>query len=195
MSEYNINLANDGKPGRKSKLTKERHDRIVELIKIGNYVEVACAATGITERSYYHWVAIGRDIIDAYGPEDEDWPTTLDQHQRNCARFFQAIKQASAEAEAYAVGVIRKQMPQQWTAAMTWLERRHPGRWKRRDELAVANPFEVQGQSATGIDEQALLQDPDAVRLVHEALAAVATTPGLMPPVQAEVVESTAEEA
>lgn len=185
--------------GRRSKLTPELQDQVIELIKAGNYIEVACAACGITDKSYYNWVAKGRNIIETYGEDTEDWPETLSQHERNCVEFFESIKQATAQAEAFAVASIRKQMPTQWAAAMTYLERRYPGRWKRREEIAVANPFDVQGQAGAGIDEAALLRDPEATKLMHEALAQVANRPALKAAQSqvddATVVDSTAEDA
>lgn len=168
--------------GRPTKLTDERKNYIVELIKNGNYIEVACAAAGIDQRTYYHWVAVGKTICETYGldPVDEDtgeplWPTTLSPYEQRCAHFYQDIRKATAEAEATAVLHIRKQFPDQWAAAMTFLERRFPGRWKRRDELQVQDPFNPAGTGSTNaIDETALLNDPEAVRLMHEALAVTA---------------------
>lgn len=56
-------------------------------------------------------------------------------------------------------------MPDQWTAAMTFLERRFPGRWKRKEQIDIGDV-----EATTGIDETLLLQDPEAVKLVHDAL-------------------------
>lgn len=56
-------------------------------------------------------------------------------------------------------------MPDQWTAAMTFLERRFPGRWKRKEQIDIG-----EADGTTGIDETLLLKDPEAVRLVHDAL-------------------------
>lgn len=61
-------------------------------------------------------------------------------------------------------------MPDQWTAAMTFLERRFPGRWKRKEQIDIGDA----DAGGTGIDETALLADPEAVRLVHAALERVA---------------------
>jgi hypothetical protein len=191
---------NGGRPGRNSKLTDEMIAKIVELVEVGNYVEVACAAVGISDRSYYNWIGIGRNIEQEHGDDPEQWPEDLNPYDYQCGVFFESIKQATAQAEAFAVASIRKQMPTQWAAAMTYLERRYPGRWKRRDELTVANPFDVQGAAGAQIDEAALLRDPDATRLMHEALAQVAGRSALPVPVtddatDAVVVDSTAEDA
>jgi hypothetical protein len=96
---------------------------------------------------------------------------------------------AAAVSEAYAVTMIRQQMPQQWTAAMTFLERRFPSRWKRKEQLDIGASDGQEG----GIDEDALLRDPEAVRLMHEALESVAK--GELPEItDAQVVEETPTE-
>jgi hypothetical protein len=70
---------------------------------------------------------------------------------------------------------------------MTFLERRFPGRWKRKEQLDIGDASQTEG----GIDEDALLRDPEAVKLMHEALNKVAK--GELPaPIEisdAEVVE------
>lgn len=185
--------------GRKSKLNEAMIQKLVELVQVGNYVDVACAAVGITEASYYGWLRIARAIeerIDAL-PEDADdaevqaLMDSLTDHERNCLAFLAAMRKANAEAEAYAVTIVRKHMPDAWQAAMTFLERRYPGRWKRRDETTVKSPFDPAPQGAT-IDEQAVLDDPDAVRLLHQALTA-AMRGDEPPPVDAHVVEELPE--
>lgn len=180
-----------GKPtGRKSKLTPELMAKIVELVKAGNYIEVACAACGVSDRSYYTWLANARDVITAHGEDLEEWPADVTEHQVMCFRFYQAMKLAQAESEAYAVATVRKAMSSNWTAAMTYLERRYPGRWKRRDEHVVGSPFEVAGANArSGVDEAALLNDPEAVRLLHEAMMHVAAA---KPEDAVKVIEATA---
>ena len=49
--------------------------------------------------------------------------------------FFHALKKAEAEAEARVVALWQRQIPQDWKAAATFLERRYPDRWGRVDRL------------------------------------------------------------
>lgn len=174
--------------GRPTKLTPDRQARIVELIKAGNYIEVACAAAGITDASYYKWMSVGRAIISEHGNDETEWPNTLTEYEVACAGFFEACKIATAEAEAYAVTAVRTAMPKNWAAAMTYLERRFPGRWKRRDAITVDNPFDIQGAQGQGLDEAAMLQDPEAVHHLHRALELAAR--GQLPPGEPEVVDA-----
>ena len=46
-------------------------------------------------------------------------------------QFWQAVKAAEGEAEVRAVAIIQKKMPEDWRAAMSYLERQHPKRWGR----------------------------------------------------------------
>lgn len=56
------------------------------------------------------------------------------------AVVFSALhEKTSAEAEVRAVAQVQRaaQSPQHWTAAMTFLERRFPDRWRRNDRMGV----------------------------------------------------------
>lgn len=55
--------------------------------------------------------------------------------------FWTVVKKAEAEAQAVAVGYVRKAMPTSWQAAMTYLERKFPRQWGRfdRHELTSAD--------------------------------------------------------
>lgn len=179
--------------GRRSKLTPERGDKIVKLIKGGNYVQVACAAVGISEKTFYNWATAARgvegrieqladgayeamlegaeDFHDIEYPAAAHWLPGLTEHEWACFQLLQAVKVADAEAESEAVLQIKLQWKDQWTAAMTFLERRHPGRWKRRDlfEVAAADADAEQRKEAL------LLNDPEAVELMHDALERAAS--------------------
>jgi hypothetical protein len=75
-------------------------------------------------------------------------------------------------------------MDDNWAAAMTFLERTRPGRWRRRDQIDVRPAMDA----AQDQEEQGVLADSDATELMHRALAAAAGQPGL------PVVEGTARE-
>lgn len=165
--------------GKRFLLTEERFSNILGLIQMGNYTQVACAATGIHEGTYLLWMRRGRAAVvvcnDALG---EDWaidvdldswgnqlPRLLLDNDWTCLRFFMASVKATAEAEAYAVGQVRKAMGDNWTAAMTFLERKGGDRWRRRDRLDVAAV-----DAAEQSDEDMLT--PEAQELVDQALEA-----------------------
>ena len=106
--------------GRPTKLTPEVQEKIVSAIRAGNYASVAAEYAGISESTFYSWLRRGREAKSGRFPE-----------------FLQAVKRAEKEAEVRAVAIIQKHMDNNWQAAMTYLERKFPQRWGRRDRLSV----------------------------------------------------------
>lgn len=154
-------------------------NELINYIKVGNYLDVACAAVGITQKTYYKWLSTGAAVEEMVaGRDDEDelkqrmtegeLVLAMSVQQVRSWNFRREALKASAISEAYAVAMVRSQMPQQWTAAMTFLERRFPGRWKRREQIDIG-----EAETHTGIDETILLQDPGAIALIHDALERV----------------------
>ena len=142
------------------RLTPERFQRVVELVGIGNYASVAAAAASLSERSFYRYLSVGREVeakvaerfgddhgLDealAHAPDDID----VSANEWTCWRLFHAISKASAEAEAYAVAIVRQAMPETVESAQWFLERGRSRRWKRRDahELDVVDARGAEGE-------------------------------------------------
>jgi Transposase len=101
---------------RPTKLTPEVAERIITAIRAGNYAERAARAAGISPATYYRWMKRG---------ERESKGIHHD--------FCEAVRSAEAEAEVYAVAIIRKAMPDDWRSAAHYLERRYPARWRRHE--------------------------------------------------------------
>ena len=137
--------------GRQTKLTAEVQDTIVRAIEVGNYASVAAGAAGIGERTYWRWMEQGER--DAEAGKDSIYQ-----------RFRQAVKKAEDEAEVAAVAYVRRAMPGNWQAAMTYLERKHPAKWGRRDRHehtgADGGPIEI---------TEAQMQDPELRASLREA--------------------------
>jgi len=104
--------------GRPSKLTPEVQKKIVDAIKLGSYAEVAAALAGVHPGTYYRWMQLGEAASSGKYYE-----------------FRESVKEANAFSEAYAIAMVRKAMPENWQAAMTYLERRFPDRWTRMQRL------------------------------------------------------------
>jgi len=110
----------------------------------------ACALVGISEQTYYEWLRKGGEGKQPYG------------------EFLESVKKAEAKAEELAVGtVIRVGLDPEnpnWQAAMTYLERRYPERWGRRNRLDMGNaedkPFVVK-VVRFGEDDHGGGMDPD----------------------------------
>ncbi len=91
----------------------------LEALEAGNYVDTSCHLADLHKATVYDWIKRG-----------EAGETPYDQ-------FADSVKRAQARAEAKAVQRVRQAAddPRFWAAEMTFLERRHPERWgKRQDE-------------------------------------------------------------
>ena len=135
--------------GRQTKLTPEMIEKLTTFVAEGNYYQTACYAVGIDESTFYKWLEHGRQDYES-GTESLS------------VELIKAIKRAEAIAEAERVTRIRQagiggqvsrrvtrtkrdgteeteetfQLPQ-WLADITFLERRHPDRWGRKDRTRV----------------------------------------------------------
>lgn len=98
--------------------------KLLTALRDGNHYEPACALAGVTYSQFRNWMNKAED-------EGEDGPF---------GAVARAVKVAEAEAEAESVRYVRaaSRDPRFWAAGMTFLERRHPDRWRRpSDNTAV----------------------------------------------------------
>jgi transposase-like protein len=111
--------------GRRSKLTPELQEKIVRVIRAGNYAYIAAEYAGIGQSTFYRWLEQGE--AQTTGPYRD---------------FREAVKAAEREAEIRAVATVQQHMGKSWQAAMTYLERKFPQRWGRRlDVTTDGNPI------------------------------------------------------
>jgi len=107
------------KKGRPTKLTEEILQKLEVLIQNGNYIETAAAVVGIHKSSLYLWLKKGA------------------REQRGIyKKFSDAVLKAQGMAEARDVSLITKAASEDWKAAAWRLERKFPGRWGRRINVA-----------------------------------------------------------
>ena len=105
------------------KFTSRRKSAILRKMREGHYAKTAAQTSGITEQTLYDWLKKGED------------PDSYPEH----AAFLEAYRKAEAVAEDNAIEAVRAAFPHDWRAAMTYLERRHPKRWaKRQEDVDVA---------------------------------------------------------
>lgn len=106
------------KRGRKCTLTDELQSEMVKLMQAGNYYETAAACCGLHPETGRVWMRKGAKAKTG-----------------RYRRFFVAIKEAEAFAEASALTRIRQAGAKVWQADAWFLERRMPqkwGRWERK---------------------------------------------------------------
>jgi hypothetical protein len=113
------------------KLTPETADRLVSLIKAGNYLSVAVRAAGISRALFYQW--LDRGASDA--PEDAEY-----------AELRTRVENAKAEGEARNVAAIASAARENWQAAAWLLERMYPDRWGRSSVRLRDTPEETTPQ-------------------------------------------------
>jgi hypothetical protein len=98
------------------KFTSRRKNAIPRKMREGHYAKTAAETSGISEQTLYNWLKKG------------EHPDQYPEH----AAFLEAYRKAEATAEERAIKAIQAAFPDDWRAAMTYLERRHPARWSRR---------------------------------------------------------------
>jgi len=113
-------------PATYRKLTHELIDKLAGYIAEGNYAITACALAGISQEAYYSWL---RDA----SSENQNGNRELLNH------LTESIQKAEAIAEEKMVSLIRNTAVEKKDGylGMTFLERRHPERWGRKDRLQV----------------------------------------------------------
>lgn len=113
-------------PDRPEVLTEDKQQRILELLRGGNYLTTACNAAGLTSHAFDYW----RRLYES-GAE----------HAQKYADFFTAVNVALSQAESDSLALIRKGEPG-WQGAAWFLGRRFPKRWSKQRE-------ESKGQQAS----------------------------------------------
>jgi transposase len=136
---------------RPTKLTREAQERIVAAIRAGNYAAPAARSAGVSEASFYRWMARGERAKSGIYRD-----------------FYEAVKRSEADAEVHAVAVIRREIADgDWRAAANFLERRFPDRWRRRESI------EHEGQRRIVVKSQDLA-DPEMRKELREIARRIA---------------------
>lgn len=104
--------------GRQTKLTPELIEEAYELLKEGHYARTVLQYMGIGESTWYRWLSDGEQEEDGIYRE-----------------FWEAVKKAETEAEIRNVKLIQEAAKTDWKAGMTYLERKFPERWGRRERV------------------------------------------------------------
>ena len=106
----------------------EKVQLLLASIADGNYRETAIKQAGIAKQTFYNWLKRA---------EAGDIAAKL---------FVDALEKAEADAECETVRNVRNasKLPQFWAAGMTWLERKSPEKWGRRQDDSQAPKVIVQ---------------------------------------------------
>ncbi len=105
--------------GRKTKLNDARVKKVVDGISAGLPYDTACALAGITYQTFLNWMRAGEAA-----------------ESGKFFEFFEEVKKAEAIAEAVHIKNIKKAGNDGiWQADAWMLERRHPEKWGRREQI------------------------------------------------------------
>lgn len=134
---------------RPTDLTPDCQAKVCEALRAGNTRRASALYAGISEQTFYEWVARGR------GTNGRE---TTPLH----ASFLEAVEKAEAEAEVQAVAIVKLAAQTQWTAGAWWLERKRPADWARAERTFVERGDEDGGKVARS----------DVIDLTPEQIAA-----------------------
>ena len=118
--------------GRKTKLTPEVQEIIVDGINAGLTLVLTCARAGVTYATFYRWLEKGEAAKSGVFCE-----------------FFDAVSRAKADSALRLVSQITLQAPTDWRAAAFLLERRFPDDYGKRSEVTGKDGGPVKVETKT----------------------------------------------
>lgn len=171
--------------GRPTLLTDVVADQICEHLENGNYFAVACRAVGISPDTGLTWRnrgVPGTREYDELGPWDREQRAAIAEGAEileeagRFSQFSQRVARAEAAAEVKAVEAVHTAMTTDWRAAVEFLKRKHPDRWREETRIDA---------SVSSTTEHQVSITPQAEQLL-EALEAMEKH-GLLAPAAAEL--------
>ena len=108
------------------KLDPALTQRLVDLLRAGNYLEVAATAVGIHRSTIHRWMRLGRKQV-----------------RGRYRKFLTSVEKAQAEAESRDVALIAKAASDDWRAAAWRLERKQPRRYGPRVAVSVQQELDA----------------------------------------------------
>ncbi|CAB4156329.1 hypothetical protein UFOVP655_49 [uncultured Caudovirales phage] len=121
-----------GKPGL---LNQELQEKIVELIRLGNYAEDAAGAVGIGRTTFFLWMARGKAEAERLKLIPDAEPIELETPYVD---FMNAVEKARDEATARNVAVIQRAAHNgTWQAAAWFLERTRQNTYGRKERVEM----------------------------------------------------------
>lgn len=122
--------------GRRPTLTRDLAEKIVAVVKVGNYLKTAAAYNGVGYSTLLAWQARGRAQQERVAQGQE-----VEPNEAIYLEFLELLTQATAQAEVTAVAAWRTAMrdPSNWRAAMEFLARKAPDQWAASSTVHVAD--------------------------------------------------------
>lgn len=123
--------------------TPEVRKIILKAVADGEYMTSACRKARIGELTLRHWLTLGDNahkLIEEAAIKGEPAPELTDQ-EVEFMQFYLDVYEAEGKNEGTAVDELRQAgRDGNWVASITFLERRHGQRWKKREQTEHVGP-------------------------------------------------------
>lgn len=109
----------------KMTFSREKAQKVIDLVRQGNYLNVAAKAAGYSVGTVHYWIQTGEGKNKERGPdEDTIW-------------FAQEVRKAEAECETGLVEKLLAALPKEPRLIIEFLARRWPERWGKREVSTI----------------------------------------------------------
>jgi len=116
----------------------------LQALAAGNYLQASAKLAGISPASAQSWLdkgyALAQEVTGDNEPDSvgiEKWRKKAPTVERAFIDFWAAHEKAVASAEVFLVTHWKRAAAEDWRAAAELLRRRHPERWRVRDEIGI----------------------------------------------------------
>jgi hypothetical protein len=157
--------------GRPTLLTPELQERIVRVVRAGNYLKTAAQFCGIGESTLRLWLQRGRAAAAA-----RDTGAPVPDRERPYLDFLEAVTQGGTAAEVAAVTHWRAAFADDWRAARDFL------RYSKPDTWSPVTRVQLTPEDAERRIEEATLQVLTAVGVDSELPGGTELMPGDLDP-------------
>lgn len=140
-----------------TKCTPELTEEIVQILRAGNYIEVACDYVGISARTYHYWVERARNELKSI---EDGTRRKVREKEAPYVAFLRATTRARRSAEVQSVARIRRAGEEDWKADAWFLERSYQNRWGRtRHDIEMKVETTTDLEKLTPQERVALIKD------------------------------------
>lgn len=151
----------------RARLNDESLELIISLAGKGATNGVIAAAVGIHTDTFQAWLKKGRDEMASYG-EDVPKESEVSIYARLTVQIEYTRAMIAADMAEIVINTAKSGQPNTWQAAMTFLERRYPGEWGKRE--TTVHEGQPTGLPAINV---LVLNDPNARSLHRDLLRSV----------------------
>lgn len=134
------------------RFTHETRQKILALLRAGNFVGTAVHAAGISNTTYYRWMIEGAEEIDR-----QEKGAHANDHSEPYAEFYTEVRKAIADAEIEDVKTISMAAETQWQAAAWRLERKFKRKWGKLAQITGSVDEKTGDRSAHEMSDEELM--------------------------------------